>query len=390
MSPIYFDAAASRKPLEAVLKRFNDVSVEYYANPSALHIAGARAEGVLRSSSVTISRYLRVDPGEIYFTSGGTESNNLALFGMAKLRPRTHRHIVTLLSEHPSVTEVLKKLETEGFEVTWLRGIPSVNEILGALRPDTALVCVAHVNNETGNIYDIDSIGKEIKARSEACFYSDGVQGFGKIPLSLKYVDGYSFSGHKIGCVKGIGGLYLSRTRPIAPQILGGAQQNNIRSGTENTASAAALALACETAFDCMEENYRIVTAVRDELLNITGLIKDVHINGICTGVSQDMTVIIPDSASPYILNMSFLGVRSEVLLHSLAEAGLLASAGSACSAGKKGAKKNALTAMGYDKAVYESALRFSFSPENTVDEAKRALSLICEKVSFLRKYMRQ
>ncbi|MCL2565159.1 MAG: cysteine desulfurase [Defluviitaleaceae bacterium] len=375
MSYIYFDQAASTKPLKEVLEVFNQISTDYYANPSALHIAGLEAERILRASAETISKLLHINSEEIYFTSGGTESNNLAINGMVKARVRTHCHIITLQSEHPSVTEVYKKLESEGFSVTWLNGLISPEEVYASLREDTALVSIAHVNNETGHIYDIETIAKKVKALSSAYFFADGVQGFGKLPVSLKYVDGYSFSGHKIGCIKGVGGLYLSSNCRIIPQILGGGQQRNIRSGTENTASVAALSKGAEIAFGAIEENQKKVSAVKNELLNLQNQLDDVHING---------------GSSPYILNMSFLGVKSEVLLHSLAEAGVLASAGSACSSSKKDKEKNALYAMGYDKSIYESAIRFSFSPQNTVDEAKRAAEIIYEKVNFLRKYTRK
>jgi len=375
MSYIYFDGAASTKPLSEVLERFNEVSLSQYANPSALHIAGLEAERVLRASADNISALLGVKPGEIYFTSGGTESNNMAIMGLAKVRARSHKHIITLTSEHPSVCEVYKKLELEGFELTWLSGTPSAEEIVKALRADTALVSVTHVNNETGFINDIEEISKEIKARSVAYFHCDGVQGFGKITLSLKNVDSYSFSGHKIGCIKGVGGLFLRKSIRIMPHILGGGQQNNLRSGTENTAGAAALEAAAKIAFGSMEENAKVVSAVKTELLRLCDILDNVHVNG---------------NDSPYILNISFLGIKSEVLIHALAERGILCSAGSACSAGKKGKHKNALAVMGYDKAIYESAIRFSFSPENTVNEAEQALAIICEKVNFLRKYTKK
>ena len=376
MNYIYFDAAASTKPLREVLELFNEISLEHYANPSALHSAGFLAEKILSQSAQTIGRLLNADPGEIYFTSGGTESNNLALMGMVMARPRTHRHIITHLGEHPSVTEAFKKLETDGFSVTWLRGIVTPEEVCSHLRDDTALVSLAHVNNETGHIFDIESIAKAVKnTNSQVYFFSDGVQGFGKVPVSLNHIDGYSFSGHKIGCVKGVGGLYLNRAVRIVPQILGGGQQRNLRSGTENTASIAAISKAAEIAFASMHENSQKVLAVKAELLKLEHLLDDVHING---------------NSSPYILNMSFLGTKSEVLLHSLAEAGVLASAGSACSASKKDKERNALYAFGHDKSIYESAIRFSFSPDNTVEEAARAVEIICEKANFLRKYTRK
>jgi len=376
MNYIYFDAAASTKPSREVLECFNEVSTTYYANPSALHSAGFLAEKILHQSATTISNLIGVYQSVIYFTSGGTDSNNLALFGMALARPRTHRHIITHLGEHPSVTQVFKKLETDGFEVTWLKGLVTPEMVNGALRDDTALVSLVHVNNETGHINDIDSIAKAVKAKNkQTYFFSDGVQGFGKIPVSLHHIDAYSFSGHKIGAVKGVGGLYLSDKVRIIPQILGGGQQKNMRSGTENTASIAALAKAAELAFAAMDENREKVLAVKNELLKLESALENVHING---------------NFSSYILNISFLGVRSEVLLHALAESGLFASAGSACSSSKKYKDKNALHAFGFDRNIIESAIRFSFSSDNTPEEAARALDLICDRVNTLRKYTRK
>jgi len=376
MKSIYFDAAASTKPSREVLECFNEVSTTYYANPSALHSAGFSAEKVLQQSAATINKLIGSDQFEIFFTSGGTESNNLAIFGMALARPRTHRHIITHLGEHPSVTQVYKKLEADGFEVTWLSGIVTPEMVCNALRDDTALVSLAHVNNETGHINDIDAIAKAVKVKNnKTYFFSDGVQGFGKIPVNLHSIDAYSFSGHKIGCVKGVGGLCLSKKVRVIPQILGGGQQKGMRSGTENTASVAALARAAEMAFVSMEESRAKVLAVKNELLKLEQELVDVQING---------------NSSPYILNMSFLGVRSEVLLHSLAEAGVFASAGSACSSSKKDKEKNALHAFGFDKNIIESAIRFSFSSDNTLEEAARALDLICDKVNTLRKYTRK
>ena len=382
MSEIYFDAAATVPPDKDILDTFIDVSQKFYANPSALHSAGLEAERSIRASSEAISRLLGASKDELYFTSGGTESNNMAILGMAKVRSRTHKHIITQLSEHPSVIQSCKRLESEGFDITWLtpdkNGIISTEQIGQALREDTGLVAIIHVNNETGCINDIEKIGAFVKQNSSAYFFSDGVQGFGKFNVSLKNIDAYSFSGHKIGCIKGIGGLFLSSKVRIIPQIIGGGQQNNLRSGTENTAGIAALAKASEKAFANISENRDHMLAIKNKIMELVDLLPDVYIN------------VNAENSSPYILNMSFIDIRSEVLLHALAEDGIFLSAGSACSAGKKDKERNVLYAMGYERKFYESAVRLSFSPENTMEEAEKCINIIAEKVNFLRKYTRR
>ena len=382
MNEIYFDAAATVRPDKETLDTFVEISQKFYANPSAMHTAGLEAERSIRASSETIGKLLGVSKDELYFTSGGTESNNMAIFGLAKTRLRTHKHAITQTSEHPSVIQSFKRLESEGFEVSWLtpdkNGIVSAEQIRQNLREDTGLVSIMHVNNETGSISNIEEIGMIIKQNSSAYFFSDGVQGFGKIPVHLKFVDAYSFSGHKIGAVKGIGGLYLSSKARIIPQIIGGGQQKNLRSGTENTAAIAALSMASEKAFDHAAQNHEQMRSVKNKLMELQNLLDNVHINANS------------ENSSPYILNMSFLGIRSEVLLHALAEDKIFVSAGSACSAGKKDKERNILYTMGYDKNIYESSLRLSFSPVNTVEEAETAVNIIVEKIHFLRKYTRR
>ena len=382
MQEIYFDAAATTCPDKDIIDIFVETSCKYYANPSAMHSLGLEAERAIRTYAENIAKLLGVSKEELYFTSGGTESNNMAVFGMAKVRSRTHTHVITQLSEHPSVIQPFKRLESEGFEVTWLvpdeSGIISPEQIRQSLREDTGLVAIMHVNNETGSINDIEAIATLVKNESSAYFFSDGVQGFGKFRVNLKNIDAYSFSGHKIGCVKGIGGLYLSNKVRIIPQILGGGQQKNMRSGTENPAGVAALAKASELAFSNMAQHHAQALSVKNKLLELADLLSDVHVNA--NG----------ENSSPYILNMSFLGIRSEVLLHTLAEEGIFVSAGSACSAGKKDKERNVLYTMGYDKEIFESAVRLSFSPENTVEEAAKCINIITEKVNFLRKYTRR
>ncbi|MDR2899406.1 MAG: cysteine desulfurase [Clostridiales bacterium] len=381
MDYIYLDNAASTIPDDDILKEFCRIAKENYANPSALHKEGLKAEHIIKESAEKIALALGVTAEEIFFTSGGTEGNNLGVLGLAYSRKRTHKHVITTFGEHPSVSEVFKRLEGCGFEVTYLKpdegGNIGIGQVIDSLRPDTGLVAVMHVHNETGAVYDIKSISEAVKAKSEAYMFVDGVQGFGKSRLNLKNVDGYSFSGHKIHGIKGTGGLYIKKGVRVVPQILGGGQQYNIRSGTENTSGAVALSLAAEKSFETLDERMAYVSRLnlrlREGLLSLEG----VYANS-------------PENGLPYILNVSFTGVKSEVMLHTLAADNVIVSAGSACSAGKNGKSKNALNLMGFPKERYESAIRFSFSHLNTEAEVDMAVKAVEKNLVVLKRFVKR
>ncbi|MCL2699202.1 MAG: cysteine desulfurase, partial [Defluviitaleaceae bacterium] len=240
---MYFDHASTTRPSRTALDLNMKINSEFYANPASLHMMGVLAEQKISAATKRLAGLLGAAPEEIVYTSGGTEANNLAVFGVCGSNNRVNQrgHIITAHSEHPSVTEACKRLEQQGAEVTWLAtdntGAVDLSELSAAVRQDTALVSLMHVNNETGAIRDITRAAKTVKAKNPAAiFHSDGVQAFGKLPVTLKNIDLYSMSAHKIGGLRGVGALYIKKGVRLTPQIYGGGQQRGIRSGTENTA----------------------------------------------------------------------------------------------------------------------------------------------------------
>jgi cysteine desulfurase len=368
---MYLDHASTTPPSPAVLDLYTKINRELYANPASLHTQGILAEREIAAATKKLAKLLGAAPEEIIYTSGGTESDNLAIFGACEAT-KTGRHIITTRSEHPAVTEPFKRMEKKGFEISWLNtdsaGYINLSELDQAVRQDTALVSLAHVNNETGAVCDIAAAAEIVKAKNKATvFHSDGVQALGKFPVALKNIDLYSMSAHKIGGLRGIGALYIKKGTRITPQIYGGGQQRELRSGTENTAGVCAFVLALEQAYQGMEKNREAVSRIKAALADIA--LPDVFINGDPTG-------------SPYILNMSFLGVKAQVLADFLAQDNIYASTGSAC--GSKN-NKNILIHYGVGSERAESALRFSFSHENTIDEAEAVKEALVRHVRHLR-----
>jgi cysteine desulfurase len=369
LDEIYFDNAATTKPSRQALEAAADINDMYYANPSSSHAAGIAAERALKKAAETISDILDVSPGEILFTSGGTESNNIAVFGQ---NPKSR--FITDRAEHPSVLVPAERLKAEGRDVVFLPidegGAVDVGALEEALYGTSgAVVSVMHINNETGVIQDIAEIGR-ITKRYDALFHVDGVQGFGKHRLSLKDVDTYSVSAHKIHGLKGVGALFARKGVFLRPLFYGGAQQGAVRPGTENTAGAAAFAAAALDSFLRLAENERCVNSVKSVLLD---------------GLSAVETRVNGENTSPYIANVSFLGVKAETLLNALSQKGIYVSTGAACNAKKS--KANILTHYGLPEAVTGSAVRFSFSPDNTTEEAARCAETAAETAAFLRKF---
>jgi len=302
------------------------------------------------------------------FTSGGTESNNLAIFGAVGTRLPSGANAVTTAAEHPSALECFKALEKRGLAVKYIKagaGGIDLDELRGAADAGTVLVSVSHINNETGAVRRIDEIGRIIKNISEKIiFHVDGVQSFGKYPVEIynSKIDLFSFNSHKIHGLKGAGGLFIKKGARVQPVFYGGGQQKNLRPGTEDAAGIAAFAEAAKIAYRDMEKNLQTVKAVRDELLKIRDH-AGVFING-------DL-----ENGSPYIINLSFAGHKGEVILNALSEEGICVSTGSAC--GGRHNKNNALIKMGLSKERAESAVRFSFSGTNTIDEAARCVEIL-------------
>ena len=370
---IYLDNASTTKPsekaIEAAISAFGD-----FGNPSSLHRLGMSAEKIIKEARLTVSEKLTVDEKNIFFTSGGTESNNTAILGYALKNKKRGMHLITTKIEHPSVLEPFKYLEKQGFSVTYLGvlkdGTISLDEFETALKEDTILVSVMAVNNETGVVQPIDKLKAIMQKKSpNAVLHSDCVQAFCKIPLFPKKwgVDMLSVSGHKIHALKGTGALYVAENVNLEPIIFGGGQEKGIRSGTENTVGISAFSVA-------IKDIKTIATDKRSELISkITAKIPDVTVNGTAEN-------------SGYILNVSFAGIKAEILLHSLEAKGIYVSTGSACSSNKP-QPSHVLTAMGVSKENIDGAIRISFCEEDF--DSDYFVSVLAEEVEKVRKYVR-
>lgn len=382
---IYLDNAATTRPRAEVVKAILECYEKVYGNPSSAHKMGIEAEKKVKWSREVVAKALGVKPDEIYFTSGGTESNNTALKGVAGARKKHGKHIITTTIEHPSVLKTCTQLADEGFELTVLEvnkeGLIDLGSLSDAIRQDTILVSVMHVNNEIGVMEPIAEIGKLIKERnSNTIFHVDAVQSFGKIPLrpSSWGVDLLSLSGHKIHGPKGIGALYIKKGVRIVPLLSGGGQERDLRSGTENVPAIIGLGTASEMASANINQSMKYVSNIREKLRN-----------GLLASIPEIRINTPLENAAPHILNVSFRGVKGEVLLHSLEEKGIFVSTGSACSA-KKLLVSNVLKALGLSKSELEGGIRFSFSVNNTQEEISKVIAVTSTIVEELRKYARR
>lgn len=382
---IYFDNSATTVCSPAAAEMMQTVLCQEYGNPSSLHRKGLEAERYWRKAQEIFASLLRADRKEIYFTSGGTESDNWALRGTAGTMHRRGKHIIISSVEHPAISATAEALEAEGYEITRLPvdcgGYVEPESLRAALREDTILVSVMHVNNEIGTIQPIARLGQIIKENNpETYFHVDAVQSFGKIPVIPKelHADMISISGHKIHGPKGIGLLYVNRRVRLQPLIYGGGQQNQMRSGTDNVPGAAAFAVAAEESVKQQHAAAQSMLQLKKALYDGCMQLEDVKRNG--PEIEQ---------AAPHILNLSFLGIRSEVLLHALEEKEIYVSSGSACASHKKSGSPT-LTAIGCNKEEIESAIRFSFCAENTLAEVKTTLEALHTLVPMLRRFRRK
>ena len=382
---IYFDNAATTRAADEVAERVRYMLLENFGNPSAQSMMGVRAENELNDARKIMAKSINALPEEIYFTSGGTEDDNWAIFGTAEGYKRSGKHMITTSIEHPAVSEPMERLRQKGWDITVLdvdkNGYIDLDALRDSIREDTVLVSAILVNNEVGTIQDVVSIGRIIKEKNpNTLFHVDAVQAFGKYPIDVRKmgIDMLSMSGHKIHGPKGVGFFYMKKGLKVRPIIYGGGQERGQRSATENTPGIAGLAKAVELAMENMEKSHNTVMEIKKTLAD--GILKEIpktHINGPSI-----------EDASPYVLNVSFNGLRSEVLLHSLEESEIYVSAGSACSSKKKGGS-HVLRSLGLSEERIEGAIRFSFCRYNTVDEAEACLEILKEKTAFLRKYMR-
>ena len=380
----YFDNSATTRCYPEVAEIVVKTMTEDFGNPSAMHLKGVEAEKYVREAAQTLAKILKVNEKEIIFTSGGTESNNLALFGGADANKRSGNHIITTSVEHAAVGQPAERLEQMGYEVTIVpvdhRGVVQLEALEKALRPDTILVSTMYVNNEVGAVMPVEEIAKLVHEKSpKALYHVDAIQAFGKYRIYPKKagIDMLSVSSHKIHGPKGVGFLYINEKARVQPQILGGGQQAGMRSGTDNVPGIAGLGVAAKMVYTDFDEKIEHMYQLKERLAEGFLKLPNVRLNGM----------EIREGA-PQILSASFLGVRSEVLLHTLEEKGIYVSAGSACSSHKRKAA-GTLSAMGMEAAQRESTLRFSFSEENTFEEVDYALEVIGQVLPMLRRYSR-
>lgn len=382
---VYLDNSATTGSFEEVAALMNRIMCEDYGNPSSLHRKGVQAENYIRYAKSVIAGNLKVNEKEIFFTSGGTESDNLAIIGCARANCRSGRHLITTQIEHPAVLQTMKYLEGEDFRVTYLpvdeKGCIRLEDLERAITGETILVSIMHTNNEIGSLQPIAEAGALIKRMNpRILFHVDAVQGYGKFrihPKKLK-IDLMSVSGHKIHGPKGVGFLYVDEKVKIKPILFGGGQQGGIRSGTENVPGIAGMAKAIEMIYSDLDREVIRLYDIKKAFVSGLQKLEGITINGC------------PDEGgAPHIVSVSVSGVRSEVLLHALEDKGIYVSAGSACSA-KKPQPSATLQAIGVDKELLASTIRFSFSVFTTMEEIQYTLQEMYDIIPLLRKYTRK
>ncbi|MCR5619875.1 MAG: cysteine desulfurase [Lachnospiraceae bacterium] len=391
MKEIYLDNSATTKAFPEVIDLISRVMEEDYGNPSSMHHMGVVAEGRLKESTNILSGILGCTEKNIFYTSGGTESDNIAILGAAKALERRGKHIITTKIEHPAVMNTVKHLEDEGFEVSYLgtgaNGRISLDELSESLTEGTVLVSIMHTNNEIGSLQPIEEAGKLIKEKCPEClFHVDAVQGFGKarITPSRMKIDLLSASSHKIHGPKGCGLLYIGDGVRIVSPVYGGGQQRGIRSGTENVPGISGMALAAKMLYEKLDvdtaklyelKKYFIENALKTDGISINGLTAEGPAGA--------------EGTAPHIISVSVKDVRAEVLLHSLEDKGIYVSAGSACSTHKR-TPSATLTSIGLDKGLLESTVRISMSVLTTREEIDETLKALSEIVPMLRRFTRK
>ena len=384
----YLDNSATTRCCEEAAQLVVKLLTEDYGNPSSLHNKGVIAENYMNDARKKIAKTLKVQEKEICFTSGGTESNNLAIIGVAEANKRSGKHVITTSIEHPSVSATMAYLEEHGYEVTYLPvdayGVISLDDLKAAIRPDTILVSLMQVNNEIGAIEPVAEAAELIKKKNpDTLIHVDAIQSYGKMYIYPKKlgIDMLSVSGHKIHGPKGSGFLWVKEKTKLKPLILGGGQQKGMRSGTENVPAIAGLGEAAEEIYENLDEKRAHLYGLKQRFIDGIEKLEGTHVNGK-TG----------EDSAPHIVSVSFEGIRSEVLLHSLEDRGIYVSSGSACSsnnhAGKQKGSKT-LRNIHLKENLLDSTLRFSFSVHTTEEEIDYALEVLGELLPVLKKYTR-
>ena len=385
MREIYLDNSATTCAYKSVGELVAKVMCEDYGNPSSMHTKGVQAEKYIKEAKERLAKVWKVQEKEIIFTSGGTESDNLALIGAAKANHRAGKHLITSSIEHPAILNTMRYLEEEeGFRVTYLPvdkyGRIRLDALQEALCEETILVSIMYVNNEVGSVQPIQEAASIVKAYNKnILFHVDAVQGFGKYQIHPKKlnVDMCSISGHKIHGPKGIGALYIGSHVKIKPIVFGGEQQRNVRSGTENVPGIAGLGLAAKLIYDNLDEKISRMRELKQHFIDGVKEIPETTIHGL-----------YDETSAPHIISVGFAGIRSEVLLHALEDKGIYVSSGSAC-ASNHPQISGVLKGIGAKQEFLDATLRFSLSEFTTMEEIDETLEALYNIVPMLRRYRR-
>ena len=397
MKEIYLDNSATTAVLPEIAELMTKIYTQDYGNPSSMHNKGVEAEKYIKEAKAQIAKVMKARDAEILFTSCGTESDNMAISGAAHALKRKGDHIITTAVEHPAVLRCMEALEKEGYRITYLgtdkNGVISLDELKEAITDKTILVSIMHVNNEIGSVMPIEEAGALIKSIDrDILFHVDAVQSYGKFRIYPKKmnIDMLSVSGHKIHGPKGTGFLYINEKVKIEPLILGGGQQGNMRSGTENVAGIAAIGMSSKIMYENLDEDVSRMYGLKKRLIRGLTKIEGVTINGVADLKDESITEAENDPkilGAPHVISVSVKDVRAEVLLHALEEKGVYISAGSACSTHKK-TESATLKAIGLDKKLLGSTVRFSLSILTTEEEIDEAVTAFTEIVPVLRRYV--
>lgn len=384
MKEIYLDNSATTQVLPEIVQYMEKLMLQDYGNPSSKHMKGFDAEKIYRQARTQVAETLKVKPKEIYFTSGGTESDNTVIFGTALARQKMGKHIITSQVEHAAIYRPLDVLADLGFEITYLpvdsHGHIDLETLRQSVRNDTILVSIMQVNNEIGAIEPIEEIGKIVKSvNPETWVHTDAIQSYGKMMIRPKKqnIDMLSVSGHKIHGPKGIGFLYVDEKIRLRPMVYGGGQQDDMRAGTHNVPGIAGMGMAAEIMYRDLDTHIAKLTKLKDSFIDMVSSLEGVTVNSEKGNAS-----------APQIVSVSFAGVRAEVLLHALEERGIYVSSGSACSSNHPGIS-GTLKAIGVRPELLDSTIRFSFGCYNEEEELQEVMRALSELLPVLRRFTR-